>query len=169
VRVAIRCRFKKGRFLAGAADFMYGEKMGSRLRTEAEIEDYLQQEVRGVPMPDGSIRNLQHFGVTWANYDLALRYGPLSAVEISALALFRAERKDVPFEVALADVLIPLRQRCDDILDRRIAARERRISLRNQFRADFNAAWSGAVASRRPPKPHATTSTPLVFRTIVGD
>lgn len=95
--------------------------MGARFLTERKIEDYLVEEVRALPMPDGTVRHVRAFRLRWRNYDIVLQHGALSAVELSALTLFYATKTGLPFEEALADVLGPLRVHANAIIDQKLA------------------------------------------------
>lgn len=95
--------------------------MGARFMTERKMESFLVEEVRALPMPDGTVRHVRDFRLTWRNYDIVLQHCSLSAVELSALTLFYAAKKGLPFETALVDVLRPLRDRANVIIDQKLA------------------------------------------------
>src|SRR5262245_41358015 len=89
--------------------------------TDEEIEQSLQQELRMLPMPDSTISPVRHFRLIWTNYDLVLKYLPLSAVELSSIASFYAERQNVTFEEALREVVVPLRERVNVVIEAMLA------------------------------------------------
>ena len=138
-----------------------------RFLTEKTIEDYLQDEIRVLPMPDGSQLALRAFRLTFANYDIVVKYGPLSAVEISALMLFYADKTGMELRYALREVLSPLRKVADRKLDQRIALRKQRLAMRKSLRSSFQSAAHGTCKPGERADP-PERSTPLVFRAFLG-
>lgn len=141
--------------------------MGVRFLTEKTIEDYLAEEVRLLPFPDGTVKPVRTFKLTWANYDIVLQHGPLSAPEISALALFYANKKGYELGLALGEVLNPLRETANSKIDEKLAVLKQKMALREQLRSQFRSAVNGTVKPSKASKP-PSGGVPVVFRKVLG-
>lgn len=130
------------------------------------MEDFLTEEVRALPHPDGGVRHVRSFKLTWVNYDIVLQHGPLSALEISTLMHFYAEKNGYDLGHALREVLVPLRREANRVMDRKLAVLKRKSAMRENLRGQFSGAADGSIkpGEAKDPKP----STPLVFRKALG-
>ncbi len=118
--------------------------MNSRAGSQNKNEDWEAEIVRQLMLPDDRPVDVLATRLVWANYDIALEYGPLSETEISQLAEFCSVRRNLPLGIALNDILIPLRKHANTVLDRRIA----KDKLRRALLTDFRCAVNGLPPSR---------------------
>lgn len=145
--------------------------MGVGFLTEKDMEALLVEETRTLPMPDGTAKVVRNFKMTWTNYDIVLKYGPLSAIEISTLMMFRAAKFGLEPGHALREVLIPLRRQANKVLERNIARRKQRIALRESLLSSFNGAAKETRSASTVSIDGASEGdqTPLIFRRFRAD
>lgn len=70
-----------------------------------EAAKWAALETRNVPMPDGSVRTLTDWKLTWRSYDIIIADGLFSASEIAGLALLTASERSESFESSFSDVV----------------------------------------------------------------
>lgn len=76
--------------------------------TEKETEEYLKQETRKIPMPDGSSRLLTTFKLVWRSWDFLILCGNYSRVELTSLAQINSREVGCSFEDSFRDTLAVL-------------------------------------------------------------
>ena len=111
--------------------------MGARFLTEKQIEANLTEEVRTLPLLDGSQIVVRGYKVNWRNFDIVVRHGVVSAADIAEAIEYQAEVQGVLPGQALGGVLIPLRAQADRIINDKLAVLEKRIALREKLIGDF--------------------------------
>jgi hypothetical protein len=123
--------------------------MGARFLTEKQIEANLTEEVRTLPLLDGSTIVVRGYTVNWRNFDIVVKHGVASAAEIAEAIEYQAEVQGVLPGQALGGVLIPLRTQANRIIDDKLAALEKRMAMREKLIGEFR----NAVRPKDEPRP----------------
>jgi len=73
--------------------------------TEKETEDYLTEETRVIPMPDGSQRAFSGFKLMWYSLDYLISTTDFTRKQLVELAVVNAEEMGYSFEDSFPNVL----------------------------------------------------------------
>ncbi len=73
--------------------------------TEKETEDWLEQEVREMLMPDGTRRPAREFKLTWSAKDFLDEFTDITEAEISEIAQIYVNETCKPYEEAYFDTI----------------------------------------------------------------
>lgn len=83
---------------------LYGGAMGFFI-TEKQTEEWLQEEVRDMLMPDGTRKPVRAFRITWSARDFIEEFTDIPEQEISEIAQMYVEETGKPYEEAYFDTL----------------------------------------------------------------
>lgn len=114
------------------------------LHSDVAKERLLEFESRQLPVLPGDTRLLTFMRAFWLNYDLVLKYAPVSPLEIGELSFLRSKREAIPFHEAFEAVVLALRHEINTrLIETRIAYLEERLGGASQrFRTQFLSASS---------------------------
>lgn len=73
--------------------------------TEKETEDYLSEETRLIPMPDGSQRAFTGFKLMWRSLDYLILTTDFTSKDLVELAILDAEEMGYTFEASFPNML----------------------------------------------------------------
>ncbi len=73
--------------------------------TEPETEDYLSEETRMIPMPDGTQRAFTGFKLMWRSYDYLILTTGYSSKQLVEQAVINAQEMGYSFEDSFPNVL----------------------------------------------------------------
>jgi len=73
--------------------------------TEKETEDYLSEETRLIPMPDGTQRAFTGFKLMWRSLDYLISTTDFTSKELVELADVNAEEMGYSFEASFPNML----------------------------------------------------------------
>lgn len=139
--------------------------MGKKFFTDDSVEDFLTEEIRSLPLSNGTFCPVAGFKLTWANYEIVLQHGSLSAPEITMLMRFYADKMGYSLSHALRDVLIPLRTEANRKIDEKLSVHQRKMTCRAELRRQFHGAAAGTVQEGESSPPEG--NTPLIFRKVL--
>lgn len=113
--------------------------------TEKETEALLEQEIRNITLPNGSIRSLSSFRLTWDTFDKLIRHSRYTEEKLVKLGVINAEEKglslELSFQSVIAYVYHHFKDICNDNIDKKIAYIEKRLGILNgKAKINFNQA-----------------------------
>ena len=73
--------------------------------TEKETEDYLSEETRLIPMPDGTQHAFTGFKLMWGSFDYLILTTDFTSKELVELAVLDAEEMGYSFEDSFPNIL----------------------------------------------------------------
>jgi hypothetical protein len=121
--------------------------MGARFKTDQQIEIDLLEEARALPMLCGRNLIVRNYRLNWRVFDSVVKHRAATVAEIAEALDYQAEMKKLLPGQVLGEVLMPLREKANKILEHKRAAIAKRKALQQKLKLDFR----DAAQYRNPP------------------